>query len=97
MTRSAAYVPDFNVQEDPRIAVLDITTEKCPMTFVRTRLALDGLPLGGLLAVRLKGEEPLKNISRSARALGHTILSDVPQPDGSVVLTLRKKQETPAS
>ncbi|MGG6429816.1 sulfurtransferase TusA family protein [Acetobacter ghanensis] len=77
-------------------AVLDITSETCPMTFVRTRLALDVLPPGGLLAVRLKGEEPHRNVSRSVRALGHAILADAPQPDGSVVLTIRKKEAASA-
>ncbi|OUJ13872.1 sulfurtransferase TusA family protein [Acetobacter okinawensis] len=74
---------------------LDITAEKCPMTFVRTRLALDVLAPGGLLAVRLMGEEPHRNVSRSARALGHSIVADTPQPDGSVVLTIRKKEASP--
>lgn len=75
---------------------LDITAETCPMTFVRTRLALDVLAPGGLLAVRLKGEEPHRNVSRSAKALGHSIVADTPQPDGSVVLTIRKKEASPA-
>ena len=78
-------------------AVLDITGEKCPMTFVRTRLALDVLPQGGVLAVRLIGDEPHRNVSRSVQALGHSILADVPQPDGSVLLTIRKKEAASAS
>lgn len=85
-------------QDEPAsTAVLDITGEKCPMTFVRTRLALDVLPPGGLLAVRLMGKEPHRNVSRSARALGHVVLADAPQPDGSVVLTIRKKEAASAS
>ncbi|MFT8541195.1 sulfurtransferase TusA family protein [Acetobacter sp.] len=83
--------------EAANTAVLDITGEKCPMTFVRTRLALDGLPPGGLLAVRLMGEEPHRNVSRSVRALGHIILADAPQSDGGVVLTIRKKEAASAS
>ncbi|ATJ89738.1 sulfurtransferase TusA family protein [Acetobacter tropicalis] len=75
----------------PSAMMLDITAEKCPMTFVRTRLALDGLPPGSLLAVRLKGEEPRRNVSRSVRALGHLILSEEEDADGSVVLTIQKK------
>ncbi|GBR05995.1 sulfurtransferase TusA family protein [Gluconacetobacter sp. 1b LMG 1731] len=54
-------------------ASLDITAESCPMTFVRTRLALDRLPDGGKLRVRLRGAVPLDNVSRSVRQLGHTI------------------------
>ncbi|MBO1324944.1 sulfurtransferase TusA family protein [Acetobacter sp. TBRC 12305] len=70
--------------------VLDITRENCPMTFVRTRLALDRLPPGGMLAVRLKGDEPHRNVSRSVRALGHEIMADTAQSDGSVMLNIRK-------
>ena len=43
-------------------AHLDITREVCPMTFVRTKIALERLPVGGVLEVRLKGDEPLKNV-----------------------------------
>ncbi|MBS0638748.1 MAG: sulfurtransferase TusA family protein [Acetobacteraceae bacterium] len=53
---------------------LDITAEVCPMTFVRTRLALERLAPGQVLLVRLKGQEPLLNVPRSATALGHEVL-----------------------
>ncbi|NVN12548.1 sulfurtransferase TusA family protein, partial [Nguyenibacter vanlangensis] len=43
---------------DSETAILDITGETCPMTFVRTRLALDRLPAGGRLRVRLRGAVP---------------------------------------
>ena len=54
--------------------VLDITGEVCPMTFVRTRLALDRLPPGELLLVRLRGDEPRRSVPENATALGHTVL-----------------------
>lgn len=74
--------------------LLDITSETCPMTFVRTRLALDGMPAGGLLRVTLRGEEPLKNVTRSAQSLGHTILAtEEAAGDGRHILTIRKKEE----
>jgi tRNA 2-thiouridine synthesizing protein A len=53
---------------------IDITAEVCPMTFVRTRLALERLAPGEVLLVRLKGQEPLLNVPRSATALGHEVL-----------------------
>ena len=37
---------------------LDITKDLCPMTFVRTRLALDRLAPGQKLLVLLRGDEP---------------------------------------
>ena len=45
---------------------IDITSDICPMTFVRTRLALDRMTPGETLLVRLRGEEPLRNVPRTA-------------------------------
>ena len=59
---------------------LDITAETCPMTFVRTRLALDRIRSGDVLLVRLKGEEPWRNVVGNACALGHSLVSDQPEP-----------------
>lgn len=58
---------------------LDITEAKCPMTFVRTRLMLDRMASGQTLEVRLKGAEPLENVPRSARGLGHEVVSLRPE------------------
>lgn len=44
------------------------------MTFVRTRLALDRLAPGETLLVKLKGDEPTKNVPRAATEQGHEIL-----------------------
>lgn len=71
-------------------AVVDIRAEVCPMTYVRTKLALEALLPGQVLEVRLRGEEPRKNVPDSAREDGHTVLLLSPQPDGSDVLLLRK-------
>ena len=54
---------------------IDITSEVCPMTFVRTRLALDKLAPGETLLVMLKGDEPLRNVPRTAIEQGHQVLS----------------------
>ena len=69
---------------------LDITTEVCPMTFVRTRLALDRMEPGQVLRVRLRGEEPLRNVPRTAREQGHEVLSLETGPDGVATLLLRR-------
>jgi TusA-related sulfurtransferase len=69
---------------------LDITGEICPMTFVRTRLALDRMAPGEVLLVRLRGEEPLRNVPRTATEQGHQVLSVETGPDGITQLLLRK-------
>ncbi len=70
--------------------LLDITAETCPMTFVRTRLALDRMQFGQVLRVTLRGEEPLRNVPRTATEQGHAVLHMAPQPDGTTRLWIRK-------
>jgi TusA-related sulfurtransferase len=71
---------------------LDITRETCPMTFVRTRLALDALPAGALLRVTLRGDEPLRNVTRSTEALGHSVMvTEAGAAEGTHILLIRKK------
>jgi tRNA 2-thiouridine synthesizing protein A len=69
---------------------LDITGEICPMTFVRTRLALDRMMPGQTLLVTLRGEEPRRNVPASAAALGHAVLGQEDGPDGVTRLWLRR-------
>jgi tRNA 2-thiouridine synthesizing protein A len=69
---------------------LDITAEVCPMTFVRTRLALDRMTPGQTLLVRLRGDEPLRNVPRTAREQGHEVLSQETTADGVTTLLLRR-------
>lgn len=60
------------------------------MTFVRVRLALDRMAAGQVLQVRLKGEEPRRNVPRTAAEQGHAVETQEEQPDGTVVLRIRK-------
>ena len=69
---------------------LDITREVCPMTFVRTRIALDRLPPGALLRVRLRGEEPRRNVPRTAAEQGHTVVATTEEPDGATTVLIRR-------
>jgi len=69
---------------------IDITRDVCPMTFVKTRIALDRLSLGQTLLVRLCGEEPSRNVPRTATEQGHTVLQRRDEADGTVLLLIRK-------
>jgi len=53
---------------------LDITQEHCPMTFVKTKLALSKLAPGDILEVLLTEGEPLENIPKTATEQGHQVL-----------------------
>ena len=82
-------VPDLAHDLTPDLAI-DVTTDLCPMTFVRTRLALDRLCPGQVLEVRLRGEEPRRNVPRTATEQGHEILALHEDADGTTHLLLRK-------
>jgi tRNA 2-thiouridine synthesizing protein A len=77
-------------QSTPHDAAIDITADVCPMTFVRTRLALDRLRPGQVLLVRLRGEEPSRNVPETARQQGHTVLNQREDVDGVLTLWLKK-------
>ena len=72
-------------------ATLDITREVCPMTYVRTKLRLETLAPGELLEVLLTGDEPLRNVPRSAREEGHEVLGLERLPSGAHRLLIRKQ------
>ena len=78
-------------------AFLDITAERCPMTFVHTKLALGKLGAGEVLEVRLLGSEPLENVPRNATRIGHRVLDLAPEdpahatPNDPHRLLIRKK------
>jgi TusA-related sulfurtransferase len=62
---------------------LDVSTLRCPMTWVRTKVALDRLVAGETLEVRAVGEA-LENVPRSAREAGHAV-----HVEGSVIRIVR--------
>lgn len=78
------------IEETIGFSTLDITRETCPMTFVRIRLALDRLAPGDVLAVLLAGDEPRRNVPRTAVEQGHTILEQTEDASGVTRLLLRR-------
>jgi TusA-related sulfurtransferase len=74
----------------PADRTLDITGQICPMTFVRTRLALDCMQPGQTLLVLLRGDEPRRNVPATAAAQGHAVLAQQDGADGITRLWLRR-------
>jgi TusA-related sulfurtransferase len=66
-------------------ATLDITDLTCPMTWVRTKLALERMDPGDELVVLCPAGEALENVPRSAREAGHDVTVD-----GAVVRIVRR-------
>ena len=61
---------------------IDITADTCPMTFVRTKLALEKMKPGEILTVILRGEEPLQNVPRAVQDHGHIVRSQSELEEG---------------
>jgi len=60
---------------------LDITPDTCPMTFVRTKLMIEKMAPGDIAEIRLRGTEPLDNVPRSVRDIGHRVISLEPESE----------------
>ncbi len=71
---------------------LDITPDVCPLTFVKTKLAIEKMAPGETVEVRLNDGEPLRNVPRSVEEHGHRILSLEREEEGSEIwrLVVRK-------
>ena len=65
--------------------VLDVTDVTCPLTWVRTKLALERLAPGEELVVVVNPGEALENVPRSATDAGHDV-----HVDGALVRIVRR-------
>ena len=71
---------------------LDITTDICPITMVKTKLLLEDMPVGSIAVIRLNSGEPLDNVPRTLRDHGHEVLELEPEIDGATVHRLVVKK-----
>jgi tRNA 2-thiouridine synthesizing protein A len=69
---------------------LDLTGEVCPFTFVRTKLRLEELPRGAVLRVVVDHEPAARNVPRSTKAWGQSVLSVEAAGPGRWVIVIRK-------
>lgn len=66
-----------SVQKNPvpdSDSLLDLSGVVCPINYVKTRLKLETLSSGQVLKLVLDKGEPIRNVPRSIRQDGHTIL-----------------------
>lgn len=76
---------DFKVDD-----IVDITDVVCPITFVKTKVALEELDEGQVLQVHLNDGEPVQNVPRSVKDEGHQVLKLLANEDGTYELFVRK-------
>ena len=72
---------------------VDITDVVCPVTFVKTQVALEELDDGQILAIRMNDGEPVQNVPRSIKEEGHQILKLNANDDGTYTLIVKKVEE----
>jgi TusA-related sulfurtransferase len=53
---------------------LDVSSLRCPMTWVRTKLELERLQSGEMLEVIVPPGEAVESVPRSARDAGHAVI-----------------------
>lgn len=61
---------------------IDLVSEVCPYTFVKSKLALEGLDVGQLLEIHLGNSESASNVPRSLDLEGHEVL-EVAKPEAN--------------
>lgn len=76
---------DFKADEK-----IDITDVTCPITFVKTKVALEEMDEGQILQVHLNDGEPVQNVPRSIKEEGHKILELSDNNDGTFELFIKK-------
>ena len=69
---------------------LDITKERCPMTFVKAKLHLEQLESGDTTEILLVAGEPLDNVPRTATEQGYQVLESVHVRDDIHKITIKK-------
>jgi tRNA 2-thiouridine synthesizing protein A len=73
-------------------AELDLRGVICPYNFVKTKLKLETMGAGQVLAVILDDGEPIRNVPRSVRDDGHTVLRQEPL-DQAYRVIIKKRRE----
>ncbi len=81
---------DTSIKADDYV---DITDVVCPVTFVKTKVALEELEEGQILQVHINDGEPVQNVPRSVKDEGHQILKLVDNADGTYELYIKKLQD----
>lgn len=71
-------------------AQVDITDVVCPITFVKTKVALEELEDGQTLEVRLNDGEPIQNVPCSLKDEGHRVTDVRKNDDGTYTLLVVK-------
>lgn len=65
----------------------------CPITFVKSKLAIESMEVGEVLEILLDSEEASRNIPKSMQDHGQTVLNIEKINDTDWILLIRKDRE----
>jgi sulfite reductase (ferredoxin) len=77
-------------EENIDVEVVDLRGVKCPMNFVKAKVAIAPLDAGDILKIYLDEGEPIDNVPKSLASEGHEILSQEKTEKGHYVLRVEK-------
>lgn len=73
--------------------VIDIRDVVCPMTFVKTKAAIDELDVGQILEVVMNDGEPVQNVPRSMKEEGQQVLRLEKTEEGAYRMFVKKIED----
>ncbi|MEW8977246.1 MAG: sulfurtransferase TusA family protein [Symbiobacterium sp.] len=77
----------------PPDRILDLRGDVCPITFAKTKIALEEMAVGQVLLVRLDYEPATRNVPRSAQLCGDEVLAVRAVGEGEWEVVIRKRVE----
>ncbi|MCR4315279.1 MAG: sulfurtransferase TusA family protein [Planctomycetes bacterium] len=89
VSSNAPQERDFASSDLENRKLLDVRAFTCPITSLRTKIALESMEVGEVLIVRLKGEAPLKNVPKFLADEGHEIVSTTGDASGAEIVVKR--------
>ena len=75
------------------VTELDLRGEVCPYTFLKSKLALEGVPAGGTLRVLVDYETTARDVPRTLDRSGQAVLAVEPIGDGAWAIVVQKGSE----
>jgi len=73
--------------------VIDLYGDVCPITFAKTKIALEEMQIGQVLLVLLDYEPAHRNVPRSAEMYGDQVLAVTATESGTWEVLIRKQVE----
>jgi len=89
---SAYQEHDTSAENVEALEEIDLRGVICPYNFVKTKLKLEGMLPGDVLAVILDEGDPIRNVPQSIRNEGHPVLRQEPF-EGAFRIFIQKQDD----